>query len=507
MKLTLPEYVAQNEDLRQTLLTQKGGIAKYLAEHLYANSTAALFSDYQNHCVDVFFEANKWDLDKVWTEDVTRRVALGEFEHLKKELKYQTALMSDLAGQHEKIKEMISRFTDQYLTYAYEQHRHHYHPEGMTDLEIYSEVIEKYNSTGLAYKCMEIILKEHHAKSKLEKTETDLWTEYVIRQWSEHLTIRWFKKMRKAVAEMLVGKTDAQCRQMAIDTLDKVRDFSQIIYSDTIVEALRKANYTMEADKRERDGEWLRNVALTAFFERINDKGKNHSMRYYFAHFVTLLKDIGRIWAAQLLVRGIDIRDLEEKHYCILDLDTSPNRYVDKNFIEDLPNQYCIANYELAKSILKKMGRKPQKECHLEVINKEIEGEVNNKLSKAYNILVTNKFLNDESTSQISFIDVFINNSDKKIVWLNDPKTKFLKTLIRVFLGRVNKYPYRPILKFSGKGSYTDFIQKHFVDKNFKSIELSTRDHDVGKAETRQFEAILKAIYGEIKHAKTENSE
>ena len=58
MKQTLPDYIKENEALRKILLAQEGGIMKYLAEHLDANGTAELFSGYQDHCVDIFFEKN-----------------------------------------------------------------------------------------------------------------------------------------------------------------------------------------------------------------------------------------------------------------------------------------------------------------------------------------------------------------------------------------------------------------------------------------------------------------
>ena len=51
MRNTLPEIIEQNKSLRQLLLAQEGGIMKYLAEHLDANGTAKLFSDYQESCV------------------------------------------------------------------------------------------------------------------------------------------------------------------------------------------------------------------------------------------------------------------------------------------------------------------------------------------------------------------------------------------------------------------------------------------------------------------------
>ena len=92
MKQTLPEYIKQNEKLRQILLSQEGGIMKYLAEHLDADGTAELFHGYQDLCVEKFHESNKWVYNKVWEGDDMRRAALGMDEHLWKELHYVEAL-------------------------------------------------------------------------------------------------------------------------------------------------------------------------------------------------------------------------------------------------------------------------------------------------------------------------------------------------------------------------------------------------------------------------------
>lgn len=43
MSNSLPEYLAQHEELRQSLLAQEGGILKFLAEHLDAKDTDSLF--------------------------------------------------------------------------------------------------------------------------------------------------------------------------------------------------------------------------------------------------------------------------------------------------------------------------------------------------------------------------------------------------------------------------------------------------------------------------------
>lgn len=351
MKQTLPEYIAQHEELRQLLLAQEGGIMKYLAEHLDASDSATLFRDYQNLCVEKFHEANKWVYYKVWEGDDMRRAALGEVEHLWKEVNNYSALKPQLITMEDEVAEKIDWFVDLYLTYAYRLDRKRRFPKGQTDSEVYQEVIEMYNSLGLAYKCMEIILKEHHTQGDVEKTDSELFTEFLIRQYSNQLTLGVLSQMRRAVAEMLIGKTPEQCRQMAIDTMKRVRGFSQMIYTDDVVESLRPKSKTM-AEQREKDGKWLSDVANRTVLEEFSAKVKSHSMRYYFADFVNLLKDVGRIWAAQLLVRGIDMKVLEKGVCCILKPSDEPFYYVDKFYFDDLPGRYCISNEEIADKLL-----------------------------------------------------------------------------------------------------------------------------------------------------------
>ena len=355
MRQTVPDYIKQNDELRQILLSQEGGIMKYLAEHLDANGTAELFNSYQDYCVDIFFEKNKWVYYKVWEGEDMRRAALGQEEHLRKEIQYYTTLKPQLNILPDGVAEKVDWFVDLYLTYAYQLDRKRRFPQGQTDTEVYREVIDLYSSLGLAYKCMNSIIREHHAAGKKEKTESENWTNFLIRQWSDQFTLGAFAQMRNAVAEMLAGKDNKQCRQMAIDTLEKLRGFSQKIYTDVVVEHYREMGYSKDADQRERDGEWLREVAERAVLEEFSDKNKPHSMRYYFADFVHILKDVGRIWAAQLLVHNTDLKDLEDEVCCVLNPSDNLRYYVDRYYTNDLPGRYCISNDEQAEDILKRL--------------------------------------------------------------------------------------------------------------------------------------------------------
>lgn len=367
MKQTLPDIIKENESLRTALLAQEGGIMKYLAEHLDADGTATLFTDYQNCCVENFFESYKWDTRVVWSGEEMRRAALGETEHLRKELRYQRALEPVLAELPVDVTETINDFMELYLTYAYKQDRLRWYPDGLTHTDVYREVIEMYNSTGLAFKCMRFILREHHSNGKIEKTESDLFYEFLIRQRTKQLTLGIFAQMRHAVADMLIGKKKEQCRQMVIDTMEKVRGFSQMIYTDEVVKSLRDIELTTEAglrhnnfkkmaDQRESDGKWLRDVVQESFHKLFSKNVRRDSLTFCFANFVYLLMDVGRIWAAQLLVHRIDMHKLEQEVCCILNPTDDLRYYVDKYYINDLPNKYCVANSDVAKKLLEKMG-------------------------------------------------------------------------------------------------------------------------------------------------------
>ena len=495
MKQTLPEYIAQNENLRQILLTQEGGIMKYLAEHLDANGTADLFSSYQNHCVDAFFERNKWSYNKVWEGDDMRRAALGMVEHLRKEFNYYVALKPQLTTMTDEVAERIKWFVELYLEYAYKKNRQRCYPNGMTARDVYQEVLGMFNLGSFAYKSMDYILKEHHAKGEIEKTEEDLWMAFKIHQWIEQLTLADFAKMRQAVAEMLAGKDDDQCRQMAADTMERVRGFSQRIYTDAVVEHYRDSGYTKEADQRESDGEWLRDQAYRGTIEAISDHIKTYSMRYYFSVFVSLLKDIGHIWAAQLLVHKKDMRELEKEVVCIMHTENTPRYYVDKRYIDDLPDQYCVSNDWRAKALLKEIGREPAQKYYFKFANENNEEQDKGKLYRAYNVLVEEGFINEKKTKLTTFNEVLVNNVDRTIFWQNDPTRKFLKELIYVFLGISKNYSYPAILAVSDRGKQWAFVKQHFKDENNNEIEIHSNTTKLGKKDQDQFDRILKAIY------------
>lgn len=499
MKQTLPDYIKQNEDLRKILLAQKGGIMKYLADHLDANGTAELFASYQNKCVDEFFENNKWDLLVVRTDDETRRAALG-YEHLFKELRSQRELKEAVSDMPDETVRLVHDFTELYLAWAYKQNRMRWLPNGMTPIEVYQETIGMYSSNGLAYKCMKHILKEHHANGQVEKTNSELYVEFQIRQSIDNLTIGNFLEMRKAVAEMLAGKDADQCRQMAVDTMERVRGFSQMIYTDMVVQSLKEIEHFEEADRREKDGEWLRNETHLALRETFSDNIRTHSMRFYFAVFVSLLEDLGQIWAAQLLVHEIDMKELEKEVACIMNPSNTPRYYIDRHYADDQPGLYCVSNSGMVERLLQKMGRSLSQECYLELAEESEKTDVMSKLFRAYEVLVKEEFIDSRKTKSETFFNVMINNKESKIIWINDPRRKYLKALIEVFMGQSKTYSYDAIFKVGQKGQQWTFIKQHFVDEKGNDIIIKSNTTKLGKKDKAQFERILKAIYFSVQY-------
>ncbi len=463
MKQVLPNYIKQNEKLRQILMDQKGGIMKYLVIHLDANGTAKLFSDYQNLCVEIFFEAHKWDINMVWAGDEMTRAALG-FEHLFKELQYKKALESDMINMPAEASELVEDFTEQYLTYAYKQNRRRWHPNGMTSTEIYQEIIEQFQFSGLHYKCMKLILKEHHGIIDVN-TATDLWTEFSIIQWSNQLTLSINNHMRKAVAKMLEGKTDEQCRDMAIETMRKVRSFSQMIYTNTVVKDLRDINSTKEADRRESDGKWLRDVAKHTVLEEYSARVKRPSMRFHFADFVNLLENVGRIWAAQLLTHGIDMKELEKQECCILTRSDNPAYYIDKFFSDDLPGHYCIANTKQAEELLKKIH------------SSQSYYTGNSDEEKLKKLETTNSIIKTRAQSGALRINLLELHSFINVHFVNEIKHKYEWYALKYFLEKYELLSKCDNKQFAKQMNHEEWFGKIREDIHCSSNEMNTYNY------------------------------
>ena len=312
MKPNLPDIIRENKDLQQILQNQKGGIMKFWAEHLDVRGPE-LFKNYQDQCDAEFFEDHEWDFAMTLSRDEMKCKALGK-NHIECELGYLTDLKIALSGVEPELSSLVITYAEKYLTYAYDEKRKRNFPNGMAPKDLYEEVVGLYRTGGLANDCMKIVLIEHNSPGIIEETPWYRNTMFNIKMKSSVLgNWRVEPDLRLAVADMLDGKTSEECRYLAVKMMKEVKAFSQMLYSKnlTTVTYLGFGIDIIKVDK-----EWLRDVASHAVLSEHNKQKK--SARYYFSHFVFLLMQIGRIWAAQLANHSVDMHDLEVETGCIL---------------------------------------------------------------------------------------------------------------------------------------------------------------------------------------------
>ena len=351
MKQTLPELIKQDEELRRTLLAQEGGIVKYLAEHLDADGFT-LYSTYQNYVLNEYIKANTWNPDaQLMSEEELRLEALGDNNHLKKELHLRWNLEQLPEDTQEDVAESLKNFYDGYMAYAWREYFEHRNPEHSTDLGFYKTLIKQFSgSDGLAYRSMELTLKEHHG---IGWTDNDKYTYFCISEYYyfyfdmfRRQGKRAFDRLRRGVEEWLDGKSDEECRELAVDMLEKVKWFSQHIYNDKAGCSSNGTPFPLE------DKKWLREMA--------RGLGKKPgAMGFYFSEFVSLLQEVGRIWAARLLKEHhVDLYTLEKETYSFLQPYAAGNDgydyhyYVDHYYTNDSPNTCCVKNDRKAKELL-----------------------------------------------------------------------------------------------------------------------------------------------------------
>ena len=353
MKKILPDIIRENKDLKKVLLEQEG-FMKYVAEHIDdCKDGLSLYAQYQEQVFATYRIDNSWNPDVLlMTEEELRTKALGPDNHLTKELRLRWNLEQLLADvQEDETAETVKNFYDGYMAYAWREFFELRNPEHATDLGLYKTLMEQFSRTdGLACRCMELTLKEHH---NIGWTEDNKYDYYRIAEYyyfyfgdSTRQGKRSFDRLRRGVKELLEGKSDEESRELAVDMLEKVRWFSQHIYNDEAVCSLNGVSFPLE-DKR-----WLRDMA------RNLDK-KPGIMGSYFSEFVFLLQEVGRIWAARLLKEHrIDLHTLEKEAYSFIQPYEAGNDgydyhyYVDHYYTSDSPNTCCVNSNSKAKELL-----------------------------------------------------------------------------------------------------------------------------------------------------------
>lgn len=354
MNQNLPDIIRENEDLRQALLEQDG-FMKYVAEHIDDGEDGlTIYARYQEHVYAVYRKENSWNPDaQLMSGEELWLVALGADNHLMKEFRSLKALERSLSGLPEEVADTVRGFYDGYMAYAWREYFERRNPEHCTDAGLYKVLMEQYLwPNGLAHRCMDIVLKEHHGKGLSEKDQYDYYRiaeyHYFYFDESGRQGKLAFNRLRRGVKEWLDGKDDEECRELAIDMLTKVRNFSQHIYNDEAVCSSNGVPFPLE-DKR-----WLRQMAW--------DLGKKDTKAcFYFCEFVQILAEIGHIWAARLLRKhNIDMHKLEEETYSFI-LPYTPKEdgydycyYVDHHYNTDNSKTCCVNNQREAKDLLYK---------------------------------------------------------------------------------------------------------------------------------------------------------
>ena len=398
MKRTLHDYIKQNEDLRHFLLAQEGGIMKYLAEHPDADFDIDLFDDYEKQIEEGYIRANKQNRAvRSLPADELRNKSLDWYHRSKgSELKYYVAMKPTLNAIDETLAEEVLNHIEIYMADAYKESHRRKYPEGMPPQVFYKEVLEKYGHFGLALDCLEYVLEEyrgeavkltarhfflaniiHQGESPEWKEVEKLQTEFDCQMFYEtYLVERGYKKLRQAVKEMIgnstrnIGKADSRelCRKLAIDNMRSVNQFTRWVSNKT---------YPMEESEEgvlvplitPEERHWLQNImyenspAATGT-KKLTTMGRNYSQ------FIHILQDIGKIWAAQLLVRGIDMKELEEETGIILSKLPNTMYYVDRMY-DDRRGDCCVYDWANAKKLLNIIKNK--KNDHVKVLTWEDE--------------------------------------------------------------------------------------------------------------------------------------
>lgn len=383
MKQTLPEIIRKNENFRQFLLAQEGGIMKFWAEHPDRDFDANLFDDYEKQLVKAYLQANNRNRTIVSLQgDELKLEARNWYRLTEKEIHYKVVLQPILATLPKEISEQVNQHIDDYLADAYRDYRRCFFSNGITPLAFYDEVVKQFGTGGLARDCMDYVLREHHHPEvwSKKKREYTLMREFFIRQFSEMIPEDAYKLLRQAVKEKLEGKSPDECRLEAIKTMKLVKDFSRMIYSSAEV-------ITSDCTGRYKvDKKFLRELVGGNAALLLLSKAKVPPLHECFFNFVSLLNDIGRIWAARLLKDyNIDMHELEKETGAILYPVTEPLQnpdgavhdnyeyYVDKDYSDTLDDQCCIYDEKQAKELLDALQNEIKRENLAEIFKKEIK--------------------------------------------------------------------------------------------------------------------------------------
>ena len=400
MNQFLPDIIRENEDLRQALLEQEGGIVSYLAGHLDADGVEALYKGYRTQCLEAYRDQNKWRM----REEMMERGALGD-DHIKNELAYQVALRPVISGFPD-VSELALSFIADYMDYAFKKSHTEIYPKNVvSDQEFYEEVIIQYRNPcfGRAHRCLWLVINEHRDKARAEKDVEQLWEEFELRKYAR-VYRNGVEKLRRAVNELIDEKTKNKpkeearqiCREEAKGLMESLRPFTRLVNEDDDIlelhlkeepsiceiwssKDLELAGVSLNFIKRQKkyiskeEKVWLREGMLYVDPDSKDNEGMS-PLQDCFQDYYHILNEIGDIWAVLLKEYGIDIRELEKENRCILN---KRGFYVERSK-GGLFNKICVIKKEddgieaKFKAIMEYVGRLEEavKDEYVSIYNK-----------------------------------------------------------------------------------------------------------------------------------------
>lgn len=384
MKMKLENYIREDKEFRQVLLNQKAGILKYWAEHPDSDFDTDLFDSYENEIVKTYLLANNQNRTiRSLPVDKIKEKSLDWYHQSKgSELRFLVAMKSELIARSEELYEQVFNYIDIYMTDAYKESRRRKYSEGIPPQDFYKEVIEKYGPFGLSLDCLEKVLQEYRGKAVhitvkhfflaniVHSGESPEWEE--VNNLQIDFDIRMFidsyhadggyRKLRQAVKEMINNSTKnlteeesrTVCRNMAKDEIWKVNQFTRWVNNETYpMKETEEGKLIPLISPEERH--WLHNI-MYENSPAATGAQRLTTMDRYFCSFISILENIGKIWAAQLLVHGIDMKELEKETGVILSRNPAFLYYVD-GFVDDQRGDCCVYDYAEAKNLLAKVRR------------------------------------------------------------------------------------------------------------------------------------------------------
>ena len=382
--MKLENYIREDKEFRQVLLNQKAGILKYWAEHPDSDFDTDLFDSYENEIVKTYLQANNQNRTiRSLPVDKIKEKSLDWYHQSKgSELRFLVAMKSELIARSEELYEQVFNYIDIYMTDAYKESRRRKYSEGIPPQDFYKEVIEKYGPFGLSLDCLEKVLQEYRGKAVhitvkhfflaniVHSGESPEWEE--VNNLQIDFDIRMFidsyhadggyRKLRQAVKEMINNSTKnlteeesrTVCRNMAKDEIWKVNQFTRWVNNETYpMKETEEGKLIPLISPEERH--WLHNI-MYENSPAATGAQRLTTMDRYFCSFISILENIGKIWAAQLLVHGIDMKELEKETGVILSRNPAFLYYVD-GFVDDQRGDCCVYDYAEAKNLLAKVRR------------------------------------------------------------------------------------------------------------------------------------------------------